>query len=1248
MSSYVRSGGRDAGAAERACDALQNLVVREPEYGTDARLFAWQFVAGMWSSHRTDLVAGAVRAGLDADLMTESSGRHPGPAALLLTHLAASQQRDGARLDGLSTLRSADARLAGRDPDDVIASAALGHSALVRAELQELGLERTEARTAFAEARRWLGSLTAETHRDRLLELWLPEMYGVGDVSQQQREGLRHATEVQLGQWHVDALLGAFRTIDGDAAGLAELTEAIRAAIADRRLAKAVHPLLLVDPVSRLAPGDARAFADALLRASSADPAALLREAGDLPPELIERYSAVPTDHGEARALEIAMAAAMASAMERTGDHELANGALHEAVTSQMSRPGSPAVPLAFLFGSYAGLLARRSSDEQRVSAMIDMFLTVFDAARRSDPDAFEDLRLRALFDPFVAETASWLLGRAPDMEDEPTRYRIAGLLDLLRVPRIPPRTMLGGKDVLGDGASALAAGLRVVQDTLGRVAAALAGADGVVAVIPHEHDSGEQDIVLVDSATVSVHRVDRTFAGAVEQLDRAAELALFKSSAGLLGGTADALTRPARAAFDALPGAVQETLHAANTVLVAPDHRHVLSDVPWELLHDGTAHLMGSRVVARFTSLRHLARTLDTPVLPPQRPPRALAVAAAEGLPERPLPTADPEVSTVRDVLAGRGFDAPQISPGRLSADYLTERLGRVDVLHVAAHGTSEAGTEYLVLPNGERLSVDDLLRRPAPRPPFVYLNTCELGRTRYLGGGQARGLAFTLAEMGAPAVVANTTDVLDTASTSIAVRFYEESQDAPAGQALLAARRRLLADGVDPAVLARVVLIGDPWHVLDPRQRQDETVDAAGELIRTYFDIEPGATDAAAEQRLAEALAGPSSHHRLLAARALVSAAAGIAPGSSDQQTRADVDIALALADELGAPEAQAVLRLLRAQVGLPEPARWTEEQLLRDAVTHLETFGPEQPAWGRMAFGIRARLRRAEMAARGLTITQRLPDGTEPDPAMDAVVDVVLVSEQRAEEQRGRVTPRVVETGLHDISYNAVVLGHPNRFEDTISATAYCRLLTRKLIAGGHVPATSEERTLPMVCGLLWHLWSTQKTSFLDRDVVEGQAGAVDALVRDIAAGHPVDDVLEFPAEVDRVLAVLDAVPWERVHIEVPTQMADLADRAEALLDTIPPEELPAAAAFVTGVLATRNTYTSLEGQDAMEEHMTAALWRLSHANDARFAPYLNEGFAPLREREPDELLRWMAEDELPATRQAGTRAVGVEVH
>ena len=125
----------------------------------------------------------------------------------------------------------------------------------------------------------------------------------------------------------------------------------------------------------------------------------------------------------------------------------------------------------------------------------------------------------------------------------------------------------------------------------------------------------------------------------------------------------------------------------------------------------------------------------------------------------------------------------------------------------------------------------------------------------------------------------------------------------------------------------------------------------------------------------------------------------------------------------------------------------------------------------------------------------------------------------------------------------------------------------------------------------------------------------------------------EALVFGEHVDEVLAEVQDAPWERHHIEVAERVPRLAEDAEALLDRVAssaPEALPGCTALITGVLAARNTFSPLEGEDDLHEAMTQAVWTLTHRNEERFHAWLWRGFAPLREAPADELYRWRAEE------------------
>jgi hypothetical protein len=118
---------------------------------------------------------------------------------------------------------------------------------------------------------------------------------------------------------------------------------------------------------------------------------------------------------------------------------------------------------------------------------------------------------------------------------------------------------------------------------------------------------------ILASHAGLSVHKSGKTFAEAAASLEDAAELALLQAGAGL-AFSEDPLAAAARHAWMSLAAGVRDAISGANVVLLVPDYRSRAPLLPWELLHDGEDYLLNRKVLARFSSLKHLARTLDTP----------------------------------------------------------------------------------------------------------------------------------------------------------------------------------------------------------------------------------------------------------------------------------------------------------------------------------------------------------------------------------------------------------------------------------------------------------------------------------------------------------------------------------------------------------------------------------------------------------------------------------------------------------
>jgi hypothetical protein len=523
----------------------------------------------------------------------------------------------------------------------------------------------------------------------------------------------------------------------------------------------------------------------------------------------------------------------------------------------------------------------------------------------------------------------------------------------------------------------------------------------------------------------------------------------------------------------------------------------------------------------------------------------------------------------------------------------------------------------------------------------PFAYLASCQLGRARYLGGGQARGIAFTLAELGSPAVIASTTDILDDVSFDVASAFYEAARSGAVGVALLAARRQLIEHGSHPALVARIIIYGDPWHKLlaDPNVDKDLVADPATALLDAFFGQFKRKPRSASWEQATRMIRDGTADHRLLAAFGLVQSA-------SEHQSRkvplpieerlAELEQEITLADELRHGPSQAMLRLLRADLLDDQGGDKRSLTYLRDAIVYMDALRDLPGPWPQLLLKLRARLARRKLAGRGLEIERLGPRADVPDEALEGAMDVLLATQQAAEDSYGGpVRPRPRENSVEDIAWNTVVLGHPNRFEDLAEASAFCRLTARKLVDRGYLASGQEQLAQVMLTGLLWFLWFSQKVTFLEPELVEGQSGTVLAMLQDIAglseSAKLWAEVRDFPGQVDQALAYLDALPAARREEDVEQTMAGLVSRAHHILDNVASQSAQAAlagcAAFVTGTFAVKNRYSQFVGEDLYSK-LTEAVWDLTHENETRFASYLSKGFEFVRTGEADELLRWQA--------------------
>ena len=202
---------------------------------------------------------------------------------------------------------------------------------------------------------------------------------------------------------------------------------------------------------------------------------------------------------------------------------------------------------------------------------------------------------------------------------------------------------------------------------------------------------------------------------------------------------------------------------------------------LPFAALHDGNAYL-----VERY-AIQQLATPGPAPQAATRRPwLQAFGAAREAGLPGvrselcgivqgevtdgRPGAGACPAGAT-RGAMPGRAWLDGAFTADQLRLALQGGREERFDILHIGSHFTlrpGEVGRSWLMLGDGQRLSLNELLGWRLASQELVTLSACQTGVG---GGAEVEGLAGLLLRQGAASVVASLWPV-DDASTSLLMR--------------------------------------------------------------------------------------------------------------------------------------------------------------------------------------------------------------------------------------------------------------------------------------------------------------------------------------------------------------------------------------------------------------------------------------------------------------------------------------------
>ncbi|HID64405.1 MAG TPA: CHAT domain-containing protein, partial [Anaerolineae bacterium] len=254
------------------------------------------------------------------------------------------------------------------------------------------------------------------------------------------------------------------------------------------------------------------------------------------------------------------------------------------------------------------------------------------------------------------------------------------------------------------------------------------------------------------------------------------------------------------------LPSTLQDALCQLPDdlpLIVATDD----TDLPWELLYDGTQYLVLKRPMGRRLLSSTPAR--QNPI--PDRIRRSFLFITN---PTGDLPQTDIEVERLVDA-----FDTvPEVIDARFLCRVQASKLevlqalasGQYDVIHYSGHAKPGA----LLLADGE-LTAEDIQKALGGRP-FIFLNACwsaEPAPQLPYAGLPVRSLASAFILGGASGFIGTLWPVFDVSSREFAEWFYALVLDGiPVGEALRRTRERMYRTRPGDPLWASFVLYGDP----------------------------------------------------------------------------------------------------------------------------------------------------------------------------------------------------------------------------------------------------------------------------------------------------------------------------------------------------------------------------------------------------------------------------------------------------
>jgi tetratricopeptide (TPR) repeat protein len=312
-----------------------------------------------------------------------------------------------------------------------------------------------------------------------------------------------------------------------------------------------------------------------------------------------------------------------------------------------------------------------------------------------------------------------------------------------------------------------------------------------------------------------STHSVPLRFDRAT--LDRTIAWATSHRTAGARGmGTDDdgpPLDPRADEAFELLIAPIRKHIHTSRLIIVPHGELHY---VPFAALRDAKRkrYLLEDYTLA-FSPSASALRFLQAKESPVSG--RALVLGNPKTQ-HASLPGSAREARAV-----AREFGTTAIVGPKASEDLLYGLGGKVDLLHIAAHGFYDAakplGSHVALAPGSKRdgkLEVHEILSAvDLAGVNLVVLSACQTAAGKRGGGDDVVGLTRAILYAGSPGVISTLWDINDEASALLMEEFYRRLRGGePAAEALRGAQLMLLRrqELSDPRLWAAFTITGDP----------------------------------------------------------------------------------------------------------------------------------------------------------------------------------------------------------------------------------------------------------------------------------------------------------------------------------------------------------------------------------------------------------------------------------------------------